>query len=42
VWSRFDIVLDAAPLKDEAVMISRLHFPVKNKRSTRRRRQQAA
>ncbi|HEX5592094.1 MAG TPA: hypothetical protein VFX35_01960 [Solirubrobacterales bacterium] len=42
VWSRFDIVLDAPPLKDEAVMISWLHFPVKHTKSARRRRQQAA
>lgn len=42
VWGRFDIVLKALPIKDEAVMIDRLHFPVKRKKSTKRTRQRAA
>lgn len=42
VWGRFDIVLKALPIKDEAIMIDRLQFPVRRKKSTKRKGQRAA
>lgn len=42
VRGRFDVVLNAPPEPDEAVMIDWIHFPVKRKKSARRVRQRAA